>query len=260
MATYKKRGYKPKATKENDGVDDNFNEEESTTAEVFNNLDEGANKTEEWVAGNQKPILIVIGVIVIAVLAYLGYSRFVQQPKEFEAADEIAQSQIYFENALDATSKDQDSLFNLALNGGNGKFGLLKVIDHYGSTSSGNIAHYYAGIAYLNTGKYKEAIDQLEDFKSDDEVLAPLAKGAIGDAFMQLNQPEEALGYYEKAAKMRNNKFTTPKFLMKAAITAIQLKKGADAEKHLTRIEEEYSDSPEAEEVSVYLGQAQGLQ
>ena len=260
MATYKKRGYKPKATKENDGADGNFNEEESTTAEVFNNLDEGANKTEEWVAGNQKPILIVIGVIVFAVLAYMAYSRFVQQPKEFEAADEIAQSQIYFENALDATNKDQDSLFNLALNGGNGKFGLLKVIDNYGGTSSGNIAHYYAGIAYLNTGKYKEAIGQLEDFKSDDEVLAPLAKGAIGDAFMQLNQPEEALGYYEKAAKMRSNKFTTPKFLMKAAVTAIQLKKGADAEKHLTQIEEEYSDSPEAEEVSVYLGQAQGLQ
>jgi len=131
MATYKKRGYKPKATKENDGADGNFNEEESTTAEVFNNLDEGANKTEEWVAGNQKPILIVIGVIVFAVLAYMAYSRFVQQPKEFEAADEIAQSQIYFENALDATNKDQDSLFNLALNGGNGKFGLLKVIDNY---------------------------------------------------------------------------------------------------------------------------------
>ena len=46
MATYKKRGYKPKTKEEKvEAV-----EEHSTTAEVFNTLDETASKTEEWVA------------------------------------------------------------------------------------------------------------------------------------------------------------------------------------------------------------------
>ena len=42
MATYKKRGYKPK-TKTDKA---NAIEEQSATAEVFNTLDEGASRTE----------------------------------------------------------------------------------------------------------------------------------------------------------------------------------------------------------------------
>jgi pentatricopeptide repeat protein len=34
-------------------------------------------------------------------------------------------------------------------------------------------------MAYLNTGKYNEAIDYLNRFKSDDIVLSGLATGAI---------------------------------------------------------------------------------
>jgi pentatricopeptide repeat protein len=34
-------------------------------------------------------------------------------------------------------------------------------------------------MAYLNTGKYNEAIDYLNKFKSDDIVLSGLATGAI---------------------------------------------------------------------------------
>ena len=54
MATYNKRGYKsPKPEVEKDpafdtSVDDiNVNEKDSTTAGVFNTLDETANKTEK---------------------------------------------------------------------------------------------------------------------------------------------------------------------------------------------------------------------
>ena len=262
MATYKKRGYKPKPEKEQEEINEDENvyvEGESTTQEVFDNLDEGANKTEEWLESNQKPIFIFIGVVIVAVLGYLGYQKFVELPKEEEAANEISQSQIYFENALDASGKAQDSLYNLALNGGAGKYGFLDIIDNYGSTETANLANYYAGMAYLNTGKYDKAVNYLENFSSEDEILAPLATGAIGDAFMQLEQPKEALGYYEKAAKMRTNDFTTPKFLLKAAITAIEVGEGAKAEGFLTKIDDEYADAPEAEKTAVYLGQAKAL-
>ena len=51
----------------------------------------------------------------------------------------------------------------------------------------------------MNKQNYQEAISYLEEFSSDDAVLGALAKGAIGDAFSQLNQQEDALEYYEKA-------------------------------------------------------------
>lgn len=95
MATYKKRGYKPDSKEEKDVAV----EDQSTTAEVFNSLDEGAGKTEAWVAENQKYIFIIIGVAALIILGYLAYEEFVQEPKEAEAANEMFQSQQYFEAA-----------------------------------------------------------------------------------------------------------------------------------------------------------------
>ena len=115
MATYKKRGFKPKNKEEEAKLE----EHDSTTAEVFNTLDEGASKTEEWVQKNQNYILGVIGVIAVGVLAYLGYHQFIQNPKEAAAANELFYPQQYFDQAL-ASETEKDSLFTLALNGAQG--------------------------------------------------------------------------------------------------------------------------------------------
>jgi hypothetical protein len=84
-----------------------------------------------------------------------------------------------------------DSLYKLSLNGSEGKFGFIKIADEYSGTDAGNLANYYAGMAYLNTGKYNEAIDYLNKFKSDDIVLSGLATGAIGDAYAEDNKPKK---------------------------------------------------------------------
>ncbi len=255
MATYKKRGHKPKnKAEEVEQIEDN-----STTAEVFNTLDEGASKTEEWVAANQKYILGAVAVIAIVVLGYLGFQKFIQEPKEQEAANEMFKAQQYFDSAVNGNSTVSDSLYTLALNGGEGKYGFLEIIENYGSTNAANLANYYAGFSYLNMKKYQEAINYLDDFKSEDEMLAPLALGGIGDAFSQLDQVEEALGYYEKAVKTKSNDFTTPKFLLKAAVTAISLNKPEIAITYLERIKEEFPKSVEANQVDVHLGQAQAM-
>jgi len=86
-----------------------------------------------------------------------------------------------------------------------------------------------------------------------------LATGGIGDAFLQLDQPDEALNYYEKAATMRSNELTAPRFLLKAAITAIQLGKGDKAVEYLNRINDEFANTPEASQVAIYLGRAEAL-
>jgi tetratricopeptide (TPR) repeat protein len=254
MATYKKRGHKPKTKAEKQAAI----EEKSTTAEVFNTLDEGASKTEAWVEKNQKAILGVVGAIAICVLGYLAYQQFVQNPKEAEAMNEMFQAQSYYEQALNSPAKD--SLFTLAVNGGEGKYGFDEIIENYSGTAAANLAHFYAGMSYLNLKNYQAAIDHLDDYDGDDEMSGPLAKGGIGDAFVQLGQNEEALKYYEEAATMRTNEVTTPRFLLKAGITAINLNKPDVALKHFSRIEEEYPNSPEAAKAVIYLGRAEAMQ
>lgn len=253
MATYKKRAGKPRTKADKDAeIEDN-----STTAEVFRSLDEGASKTEAWVEKNQKGIIGVIAVMAICVLGYFAYHQYIQKPREIEAMNEMFQAQNYWEQALTAPAKD--SLYNLSLQGGEGKYGFIDIIENYSGTNAANLAHYYAGMAYLNLNKYQEAIAQLDKFSSKDDILAPLAKGAIGDAFVQLNQNEDALKYYEEAANMRTNDFTSPRFLLKAGIAAMSLNQNDKALKHFKKIKEEYPKSPEVTKAEVYTGRAQAM-
>lgn len=254
MATYKKRGYKPKNKEEKiEAIEDN-----STTAEVFNTLDESASKTEEWVIKNQSYIFGVVGVVAVIVLSIMGYNRFVAEPSAKEAMNEMYQAQTYFNDAVNGI--EQDSLFNLSLNGGNGKYGMLDIIDEYGSTPAGNLANYYAGMAYLNLKDYQNAITYLSNFSSDDKMLSPIAKGGIGDAFVQLNQLEDGLDYYSQAVNDNTNNFTTPLYALKAAKVAIELEQYSTALDFLNRIKEEFSTSTEAKEADILMGLVEAKQ
>ncbi|RDI58229.1 tetratricopeptide repeat protein [Flavobacterium glaciei] len=257
MATYNKRGYKaPKEKEVKSEVEAvNIDEKDSTTAEVFSKLDETATITEDWVAKNQKVIIGLVAVAAILTIGYLGYQRFVAAPQEEEAANEMFVAQQNFQKATEGVASD--SLYKLSLNGSEGKFGFLKIADEYSGTDAGNLANYYAGIAYLNTGKYSEAIDYLSKFKSDDIVLGALAKGAIGDAYSQKNQPKEALENYVMAAESNKNDFTTPRFLLKAGKTALALGNKADALKYFTEIKDNFEGTPEGASVDVLIGLAQ---
>ena len=258
MATFNKRGYK--APKEKEVKDDAvtatvIDEKDSTTAEVFSKLDQTATITEDWVAKNQKIIIGLVAAAAIVTIGYLAYQRFIAAPQQEEAANEMFLAEQNFQKATDGVASD--SLYKLSLNGSEGKFGFLKIATEYSGTDAGNLANYYAGIAYLNTGKYTEAIDYLNKFKSSDIVLGALAKGAIGDAYSQKNEPKEALDNYVKAANMNKNDFTTPRFLLKAGKVALALGNKADALKYFTDIKENYDGSPEAASIDVLVGLAQ---
>ena len=248
MATYKKRGYKksisPAAEKKV--------ELESTTAEVFEKLDTTASRTEEWVSKFQNFILAGVGIIALSVLSYLGYQNYIFEPKKLEAVSELSQAQYYFELAVNG--QEPDSLFRRALNGGEGKYGFLDIIENYKGTPAAKLATYSAGMAYLNLEDYVNAIEYLDKFDTEDVMLKSLAKGAIGDAFAQIDQPEEAYEYYVAAFESSQNSFSAPKYLFKAGILGATLGKKSEALNYFKRIQSEYSDSTEASMVGVQIG------
>jgi tetratricopeptide (TPR) repeat protein len=253
MATYKKRGAKKSIApnKQDEIVTD------STTAEVFETLDTTANKTEEFVVKYQNLILGFIGVVAIGVLGYLGYTNFVVEPKAKEAVSELNQAQYYFELAVN--SVDSDSLYRRALNGGEGKYGFLDIIENYKGTPAAKLAKYSAGMAYLNLKQYENAIAYLDEFSADDVLLSALAKGAIGDAYAQLGQVDKAFNYYIEASKINNNMYSTPKYLYKAAMLGAENGKRNQAIEFLNRIENEYPKSEEAKWVAVQKGKLEHM-
>lgn len=265
MATYNKRGYKapkPEAEKVETDVNDVENnviidDKDSSTAKVFNSLDETASKTEEFVAKNQNIILSVLGGIALVVVGYLLYNRFVATPKQNEAASDMFQAQMYFKQAVDATGKASDSLYNLALKGGEGKEGFLDIIENNSGSEAGNLAYYYAGMSFLNTKQFQKAIDNLEQYSGKDTFTNALTLGAIGDAKSELKKPAEALEFYVKAAESNKNELTTPRFLLKAGQTALSLGKKEEAVKYFTEIKDNYDATPEAQNIDALIGMAQ---
>jgi tetratricopeptide (TPR) repeat protein len=211
----------------------------------------------EWVVKYQNIILTFIGIVAVGVLGYLGYQNYVIEPKTKEAISELNQAQFYFELAVN--SQDSDSLYKRALNGGEGKYGFLDIIKNYEGTTAAKLATYSAGMAYLNIKDYQNAITYLDQFNSDDVLLGALAKGAIGDAFAQMGQLEEAFDYYVAASNINNNMYSTPKFLFKAAMIGSKLGKDSQALTYLERIDKEFKESQEANMVAVQIAKLKSI-
>lgn len=267
MATYKKNNFRPNRQKDRQTetdpvVEQNLEtlQEESTTAEVFNTLDEKASKAEAWVQRNQKFIFGGILAVILIGVGYMLYQRLIVTPKENEASNEISYPLQSFRNALNtADTKVKDSLFTVAIKGANGRYGFADIIKNYSGTKAANIATYSAGMAYLQMGKYKEAVTHLDNFSSDDEILSALALGNIGDAFVQLKQDKDALEYYQKAFKKSENKYTAPIYLAKAAFVASSLKDYSKALEYFERVKKDYPNSEEARTVDIQISRIQTL-
>ncbi|WP_423127176.1 tetratricopeptide repeat protein [Gaoshiqia sp. Z1-71] len=203
-------------------------------------------RSEQFIEDNQKILTIVIAVIVAVVAGYLGFTRLYIFPKEKTAQEQMFMAEQYFE---------KDS-FNLAINGDGNYLGFLDIIDDYGMTKSGKLANYYTGISYLHLGQYEEAISYLNKFKTDDLLLAPVAAGAKGDAYYELNEPEKALNAYKKAYSFKNE-FVTPVYLLKAGNLLESQGKFDEALKTYQEIKTSYPASTEARTIDKYIARTE---
>ena len=212
-------------------------------------VEEAFSKTEQFIEKNQKLILILVGAIIIVVLGYFGFKRLYLAPREKEAQSQMFMAEKYFET---------DSLTK-ALKGDGNYLGFLDIIDQYKFTKSANLSHYYAGICYLKKGEFQNAIDQLSDFSSGDEMVAPMAIGAMGDACLELNNTDKAIDYYLKAADKRKNDLTSPMFLMKAGMAYELEGKNDLALKTYMRIKIEFARTNEGRDIDKYIARLNGL-
>ena len=142
----------------------------------------------------------------------------------------------------------------MSLNGGEGKYGFLDIIENYSGTEAANLSLYSAGMAYYNLNDFEKSINYLQDYNSQDEILNALAMGVIGDSFAELNQLDDALDSYTDAANSSSNKFSSPKFLLKAGNIASLLEKKSLALKYYKKIKVDYPKSIEASLIDIKIG------
>jgi tetratricopeptide (TPR) repeat protein len=217
-----------------------------TKEEPIVDITQTVSKAEKFIEDNKKSLAIIFGSAVVLLAAYFGWKKMYIEPLETEAQSKIFWAQNFFE---------KDSI-NWAIKGDGVNPGFEEIIDQYGSTPTGNLAHYYLGICYLDKGKYEDAIEQFEAYDAKDEYTGVIATADIGECKMEMGKPDEAIKYYLKAADMNKNDFTSPIYLMKAANAYESMNNFADAAKVYEQIKSDFPDSREGKEVDKYLAYA----
>ncbi len=243
-------------TKFNKQMADIKDETTVENTEVNEIVEETSNKTIDpslegvqlFYAQNQKMINYVGGGLLLIIGIFCFFKLYYLPELEKEASNEIFWAESYFE---------VDS-FNIALKGGitimspDGQkqiMGFEQIADEYSMTKTGSLAHYYAGICNLRTGKFEQAIEHLQNYNGNDEMVSSIAVGAIGDCNMELNRVDEAIKFYLKAADKSSNSFTTPLYLKKAGFAYEQKSNFSEALALYERIKKEYGKSNEGREI-----------
>lgn len=217
------------------------------TQDPIVDVQETISKAEHYIEENKKSLTIIAGAVIALVGGYFAWTKLYIAPMEEEAQAQMFVAERYFE---------KDSL-DKAINGDGQFYGFKDIIENYGLTSSGNLAHLYLGLSYLNKGQFEEAITELKEYDNgNDMILGPISIGAMGDAYSELGKTEEAIDHYLKAASADKNSFTAPIYLMKAATLHESEGKNTEALKIYEQVKTDYPESREGREIEKFISRA----
>ncbi|MGN6644981.1 MAG: tetratricopeptide repeat protein [Cytophaga sp.] len=226
---------------------------EKNTAEAVKQPTQSKNtgmSTEELIEKYKTPVLAGLGIVVVLIAAFVFY-KYNQSEKSTTAQEEMEAAVFYFE---------QDSL-ELALKGNPAKeiMGLEEVAEEYAGTDAGNLAAFYTGIIYLKQGKFEQAISHLENYSSSDGIMQARSWAAMGDAYSDLKDGENAIKYYKKAAEHKPNEQLTPSYLMKLALAYEVNKDWKSAAEAYDKIITDFPKSQDVADAKKYKAKAQAL-
>lgn len=214
---------------------------DDTLVDVVEVRDQGL----EFFEKNKTIILGAIFVLAALIIGYFVYQTFVVKPAADDAMAELRSAQVEFE---------RDS-FNRALVNPNPEItGFVDLIDNYGNTPAGNLAHYYAAVSYLNIGRPDVAISYMNDFDANGTVLEAMKYGIIGDAKSEQEDYSGAIASYESAINAAGDNFVTGGYyLNKLALLYRHQGQNDRALAAFKRLKKDYGNSPEAATVDKYI-------
>jgi predicted negative regulator of RcsB-dependent stress response len=208
-------------------------------------MEETLNKSEAFFLKYKKAIIAAVVAIVVIIGGAVLYKTYISEPNEQKASTAIAKGQDYFAQGL----------FQQALAGDSAGFkGFAKLADEYSSTDAGNLANLYAGLCNAQLGKWDEAAKYLEKYDgADDQMISPVAEGALGNVYAHLNQLDKAVSHLKKAAEKADNNSLSPTFLVQAGEILESQGKADEALKLYKQVKEKYFNSMMYSRIDEYI-------
>lgn len=198
----------------------------------------------DFIEKNQNLIIGVAVAAIVLIGGWLGYKNLYKAPRQTEAVAQMYKAQEQFE---------RDSFVLALTNPGGGYSGFLDIIDNYGGTPAANMALYYAGVSYLNLGKFDAAIDYLKDYNPSGDITPVMKHGAMGDAYSELLDMDSALKSYKKAVSASNNDFLTAYYLKKLGMLNEAEGKLDEAISAYERIKKEFPKTSFAADIDKFI-------
>lgn len=192
------------------------NVEEAPSTAINNNINKASflDKIGDFLTLKGKLIGGIVGGIVLIIVAWYGYQKLFVEPENIKTAESIYQNESHIVD---------DQNWEMAIKGdtATGAYpGLETQAKNFEGYAGGTIAYYDLGVAYLNNGDAAKALETFKNVDFDDENLATITLGAMGDASLNLGKYEDAINYYTEAYNRRpKNEMTAPLYMLKLANT-----------------------------------------
>lgn len=207
------------------------------TNQNFQNANGSWDKNKNLIIGLAVAIILVAG-------GWLLYKNMILKPKEEKAAEAMFKAEEYFRI---------DSLA-VALNGDGQNKGFLNVIKNFDGTKASNLAHFYAGVIYLKTHDFNNAVKHLKDFETDSKQIQMVAYGRLADAYSELGKKDEAVDYYKRAGKQfSTDEFNSSEFLFRAGYLLESMGKNQEAIQLYKEIKEKYPRTEKGFSIDKYI-------
>ena len=210
-------------------------------------LEDAMSSSEAFIIKYKNKFLGGVAAVVIVVAGIIGYQHFISGPNEIKASESLFKGEQYF-------STDN---YDIALKGDSiGYKGFLAIANEYSGTDAGKLANAYAGICYAQLGNYEQAIQYLDKFSADDELITPALMATMGNCYAQLEQLDKAAALLVKAADKANSQALSPIYLVQAGQIYEKLGKNAEACNAYKTVKEKYARSFQAMDIDKYIERA----
>jgi len=183
----------------------------------------------------------IVGTIVVVVLGFLTYQKFVSGPTEQESQAVVAKAIMYLEKDSTQLAVDEAEY----------------ITGEYDGYKGGELAQYSLGNLYFKRGEYEAALQELEGVEIDDTYLMTLTLGTQGDSYSELGDYQNAVKMYVKAANRIENDVTTPMYLFKAGLNAEEAGDFKNAAKYYKKIKDNYISFSNQKGIDKYITRAE---
>ena len=218
-----------------------------TKEEVLIDVAEVTHEAQHWFETYKKPLLYGAIALVVAIGGSLAWKSY-QAGNQVKAVQAMWKAERMFE--IDS--------FAVALNNpGGGYEGFTGIISKYGRTPAGNMAKYYAGICYLQLGKFDDAIKHLDDFSPSGTVSPTMKYGALADAYSEKQDFAKAIKYYKEAASEGSVEDLKALYLKRYAMLSEKQGDAASAVSAYNEIKEKYPTTTEGRDIDKFIARAE---